>query len=292
MLKHRLLFGILMAIVLIGLVLLDGSLDGSLTQSAPDKPVQGTILIILLALIAIPAQFELGNLIKQTGMHVFQVITIPASILLAAAFFLAQYFDTHRFFTMYILLVPAFSFLTLFVVQAIQFGSEGTIRNVSGSFFAIIYLGFLSMFVLGIRVIFGPWALLTFIFTVKGSDIGAYTLGRLFGKRKLCPQISPGKTWEGLAGAMLFGGVVSFGFSYFSGIIASPLLAVSFGCVFGVLGQLGDLIESMLKREAQLKDSASSIPGFGGLLDVLDSPLATAPLGFTFFYFYEHFSAH
>lgn len=284
MLKYRLLFGTLMTIVFVGLILLDGYLDGSLSRQVPDKPVQATIFTILIALLAIPAQFELGNLIKQTGGHLFKSVSIPTSILLATAFFWAQHTDTHRFFIMYILFIPAFSFLALFVAQALKFGTEGTIRNVSGSFFSIMYLGFLCSFILGVRILWGPWVLLMFIFTVKGSDIGAYTLGRLFGKHKLCPNISPGKTWEGLAGAALFGVLVSLGFSQFCGIM-SVLWAIGFGAAFGVLGQMGDLAESMIKRDAASKDSSSSIPGFGGILDVIDSPLATAPLAFAFFYF-------
>ncbi len=284
MLKHRLLFGSIMAAVFVGLILLDGHLDGSLTKAAPNKAVQATIFMILIALLAIPAQLELGNLIKQTGAHLFRSVTIPASILLATALFWTQYGDNYHLYVLYLLLVPALSFLALFVVQALKFGTEGTIRNVSGSFFSIIYLGFLCLFILGIRIWWGPWVLLLFIFTVKCSDIGAYTLGRLFGKHKMCPTISPGKTWEGLAGAALFGALVSVGFSHFSGIM-TPLWAIGFGAVFGVLGQLGDLVESMIKRDAASKDSSASIPGFGGILDVIDSPLATAPAAFAFFYF-------
>jgi phosphatidate cytidylyltransferase len=284
MLKHRLLFGSIMAAVFLGLILLDGHLDGSLSKASPNKPIQATIFTILIALLAVPAQFELGNLVKQTGTHLFKCVTIPTSILLATGFFWAQYFDTHRFFTLYLLWVPAFSFLALFFVQALKFGTEGTIRNVSAGFFAIIYLGFLCSFILGIRIAWGPWVLLGFIFTVKSSDIGAYTLGRLFGKHKMCSTISPGKTWEGLAGAALFGAGVSLGFSHFSGIMPT-LWAIGFGAVFGVLGQMGDLVESMIKRDAASKDSSASIPGFGGILDVIDSPLATAPAAFAFFYF-------
>ena len=284
MLKHRLLFGAIMIVVFVGLILVDARLDGSISRQLPNKPVKAIIFTILIALLAIPAQFELGNLIKQTGAHLFKSVTIPASILLATAFFWAQYRDTYRFFVLYLLFVPAFSFLALFVVQAAKFRTEGTIRNVSSSFFSILYLGFLCLFILGLRIMHGPWVLLAFIFTVKGSDIGAYTLGRLFGKHKLCPTISPGKTWEGLGGAALFGVLVSLGFSYFCDIL-SVLWAVCFGAVFGVLGQMGDLVESMIKRDAESKDSSSSIPGFGGILDVIDSPLATAPAAFAFFYF-------
>jgi len=283
MLKYRLLFGSIMIVVFLGLILLDAHLDGSLTN-VPDKPIQATIFAVLIALLAIPAQFEIGNLIKRTEMHLFKSITIPASILLATSFFWAQFTHTDNFSIFFFLLIPAFSFLSLFIAQAVKFGTEGTIRNVSGSFFSIIYLGFLCAFILGIRISWGPWVLLMFIFTIKSSDIGAYTLGRLFGKHKMAPRISPGKTWEGLGGAMLFAAGVSFGFSHFCDIM-SPLTAAVFGVVFGVLGQLGDLVESMIKRDAASKDSSSSIPGFGGILDVIDSPLATAPAAFVFFYF-------
>ncbi|MCI0499800.1 MAG: phosphatidate cytidylyltransferase [Planctomycetales bacterium] len=271
-----------MVVVLTGLILLDGYIDGSLTKEMPDKPVQATLFTLLIALLAVPAQFELGHLIKQTGAHLFKSITIPASILLATALFWAPFIDNYRFHVIYLLLVPAFSFLALFVVQALTFGTEGTIRNVSASFFSIIYLGFLCLFILGIRILWGPVVLLFFIFTIKASDIGAYTIGRLFGKHKMAPKISPGKTWEGLCGAVLFGAGVSLGFSYYCDIM--PVLrAVGFGALFGVLGQMGDLVESMIKRDAASKDSSSSIPGFGGILDVIDSPLATAPAAFSLF---------
>lgn len=283
MLKYRLLFGTIMVVVFLGVILLDGHLDGSLSKTTSEKPIQAPLFTILIIILAIPAQFEIGNLVRQTGAHLFRVITIPASILLGTAFFWAQLNDAHRFFVMYLLLVPAFSFLSLFIAQALKFGTEGTIRNVSASFFSIIYLGFLCSFILGIRILWGPWVLLLFIFTIKCSDIGAYTLGRLFGKHKMTPRISPGKTWEGLGGALLFAALVSIGFSTFCDIM-SFLPAAVFGAVFGVLGQMGDLAESMIKRDAVSKDSSSSIPGFGGILDVIDSPLATAPAAFAFFY--------
>jgi phosphatidate cytidylyltransferase len=284
MLKYRLIFGTLMILVFVGLVLLDGHLDGTLTKASPNAPVKATIFTILIALLAIPAQLELGRLIKQTGAHLFKSIAIPASILMATAYYWTQFGLARQLWFLCVAVVPAFSFLGLFLAQAVKFGTEGTIRNVSASFFSIIYLGFLCGFILMIRLQWGPWVLLYFIFTIKSSDIGAYTFGRLFGKHKLCPSISPGKTWEGLAGAAVVAAGVSFVFSNYSGIM-SGLWAVAFGAVFGVLGQLGDLIESMIKRDAASKIRPASIPGFGGLLDVIDSPLATAPAAFAAFMF-------
>ena len=172
--------------------------------------------------------------------------------------------------------------MALFFCQAVRFGNTGVITNCGTNLFAIIYLGLLSSFVLGVRIDFGLWPLLMFIFTVKSSDIGAYTIGKLFGKHKFSPKISPGKTWEGMAGAVIFAAVVGSIFAGVCGIMPVRLGAV-FGSVFAFLGQLGDLAESMIKRDAARKDSASSLPGFGGILDVIDSPLATAPFAYLFF---------
>ncbi len=257
-----------MTVFFVGLILFDGWLDGSLLEAVPDKPVQAPFFTLLIALLTIPAQFEFGNLIKNTGAHLFKSVTIPATILLASGCLCFQF--------IYSFYVLAFSFLALFIVQALKFGTEGTIRNVGASLFSIAYLGLLCWFILRVRILWGPVVLLFFIFTVKASDIGAYTIGRLFGKHKLCPRISPGKTWEGLGGAVLFGTIVSIGISACCGIM-SVMSAAIFGAVFGILGQMGDLAESMLKRDAAVKDSSASVPGFGGLLDVIDSPLATAP---------------
>jgi len=278
MLKYRLIFGTLMTLVFVGLVLLDGRLDGSISDALPDAPIQATIFTLLVALLAIPAQFEFGQLAAQTGARVFKSITIPASILMATLFFWDQFLIDTR---MYLLVLPI-AVLALCGMQAIRFGTEGTIRNVAASVFSILYLGVFCAFIIGIRVQYGLWVLLFFVFTVKSSDIGAYAFGRLFGKHKLCPSISPGKTWEGLAGAVAVAAGTAFVFSYYFGIM-SGVQAVVFGAVFGVLGQMGDLVESMIKRDAASKDSSNRIPGFGGLLDVIDSPLATAPIAYAVF---------
>ncbi|HDS85530.1 MAG TPA: hypothetical protein ENN97_10095 [Phycisphaerales bacterium] len=278
MLKHRLAFGTLMILVFVGFVLLDGRLDGSLSAEIPDKPVQATLFTLLAAMLMIPAQLELGNLVKQAGARLIYSVTIPVSILLATMPWWTQLIRSPIFFEIFILIFP-FSLLALFLIQAIQFGAGGTIRNISASFFSIIYLGLFCMFLVWIRVFWGVWILLFFVSIIKSSDIGAYTFGRRFGRHRLCPRISPGKTWEGLFGAAAAAAAVSFGFSFFCDIMA-PLQAIAFGAVFGVLGQLGDLVESMIKRDAAAKDSSNSIPGFGGLLDVIDSPLATAPAAF------------
>ena len=286
MLRYRLLFGTLMILLFVALVVLDGFWDGSISQSKPDKLVQGTILTILILLIAIPANIEFASLAGKTGAKVLLPITIAASIALATTWYWNQrcacLIELAEFRFNHILLVISLSLFALFFYQGLRFGTNGVIKNCGTSLLAIFYLGFLSSFILGIRIEFGPWELLMFIFTVKSSDTGAYTAGKLFGKHKFAPKISPGKTWEGLAGAVLWASVVAVLFALFCGIMPW-LAAVVFGVVFAFFGQLADLIESMIKRDAGSKDSSEHVPGFGGILDVIDSPLATAPVAYLFF---------
>jgi phosphatidate cytidylyltransferase len=146
----------------------------------------------------------------------------------------------------------------------------------------LMYLGMLAAFVLGIRIDKGLWPTLMFFFAVKSSDIGAYTFGRLFGRHKLAPRVSPGKTWEGMAGAVVLATIISLAFAAVFGIMKiGPALAFGAGIAF--VGQLSDLTESMLKRDAKQKDSSNRVPGFGGILDVIDSPLFAAPFAYLFF---------
>lgn len=283
MLKHRLVFGTLMTAAFVGLILLDGRLDGSLwAPSVRGKP-QGTLFLILLCILAVPAQMELASLARNGGQKIFLPEAAIGSIIIAAGFYWANLSDIpERFLLYYSLLTLFFIFAGLFLTQLLREGVAGTLKNCSATFFSIIYLGFLSSFVVGIRVSSGPWALLMYIFTIKSSDTGAYVVGKMFGTHKLAPVVSPKKTWEGLIGAVFGGVLCAYLFSLFSGIMP-PVQSVLFGAVSAVLGQMSDLCESMLKRDASQKDASASIPGFGGILDVIDSLLLPAPLAYLFF---------
>ena len=284
MLRHRLIFGSLMILVFVGLCVVDGWLDGSISTSLENKPVQGSILCILIALIAIPAQLELASLIEMTKVKAFRSILIAGSILFATSWYWRQFFPSNflEFHLFYLLCVSVLSLFGILLYQAKRFGTEGVIGNCSVNFFAIFYLGFLSSFIPAIRIEFGLWAMFMVVFVVKSADIGAYTAGTLFGRHKFSPRISPGKTWEGMAGAVVGAVIVAVGFAAGFSIMNWPM-AVVFGICFAFIGQLGDLIESMIKRDAEQKDSSSMVPGFGGILDVIDSPLAAAPFGYLFF---------
>ena len=276
-----------MILVFVGLCLLDGYLDGSLTDSADDKPIQGSIFCLLIALITVPAQYEFARLTAKAGAHIFLPAAIVGSVLLATGWYWPQFFSQHpaqpfRFQLLYTLFVSVFSLFAFFAYQGRRFGTDNVIGNCGAGLFSIFYLGLLGGFSLAVRVDFGLWPFLMFIFTVKSSDIGAYTLGRLFGKHPFSPKISPKKTWEGMAGAVIFASIVAVLFArscgimtWWQGLVLGPI------CAFA--GQLGDLAESMLKRCARQKDSSQHVPGFGGVLDIIDSPLAVAPLAYIFF---------
>ncbi len=281
MLRYRLVFGTLMTAFFAAVVIFDGWIDGSLTASmADDEPVQGTIFCILIALLVIPAQRELSKLAATKNLKIFSPVTIISSILFATSWYWWQFPQIES--RLYLYFVPVCVLMVLILYQYIGYGISAVLANCGASYFSIIYLGLLGVFALGVRIDFGPWALLMFIFVVKSADIGAYSFGSLFGRHKFSPVISPGKSWEGMAGAVVTAVIVAVLFSISCDIMVW-WLAVIFGFCFAFIGQIGDLVESMIKRDAEQKDSANMVPGFGGVLDILDSPLLAAPFAYLFF---------
>jgi phosphatidate cytidylyltransferase len=277
MLKYRLIFGSLMLAVLFGLLYLDGKLSEAMV-------FDGAVFTALVALLAVPAQFEMRALAAKKGLEVMLFPAIAGSVILASAFFWTQFVKSEAqsdFFITYVTFTPALIVGAVFFEQAMRRGYESTIANCSATMLSIMYLGFLSSFIVGLRIKMGLAALLFAIITLKSSDIGAYTFGMLFGKRKFSPVISPGKSWEGLLGGAVFAAVIGFWLAGYVDFLPRWGGAV-FGVVFAFIGQLGDLAESMLKRDAGVKDSANYIPGFGGILDIIDSPLVAAPFAYLY----------
>ncbi|HEX5874642.1 MAG TPA: phosphatidate cytidylyltransferase [Pyrinomonadaceae bacterium] len=166
------------------------------------------------------------------------------------------------------------------------------IASVGATILGVLYIPFLGSHLIAIRTGFEPTLsahLLSFFFMVlMGADAGAYYIGRALGKHKLAPSISPGKTWEGVAGGILaalaMGALAHFWF--FRELPLKFILPLA--AVMTVLGMFGDLAESALKRGAGAKDAANLLPGHGGLLDRLDSLLFNAPLIYYFASFYFH----
>ena len=124
----------------------------------------------------------------------------------------------------------------------------------------------------------GALWLLYIMILVWGADSGAYMFGKLFGKHKLAPKVSPGKTWQGFIGGLFTAGIISWGYSAWANLDVSPSTLLLCSVIAALASVLGDLTESMFKREAGIKDSGHLIPGHGGILDRIDSLTAAVPV--------------
>lgn len=173
--------------------------------------------------------------------------------------------------------------LLLIIVQFRRKKNSGVIIDTSVVIFGILYVSWLFSFMIKIRYLPGGLGLLAaLLLMTKLGDIGAYFVGSHFGKIPLLPRISPKKTVEGAIGGLVF--------SVIGAMISKPFVGLSYpgmaalGVALGILGQLGDLSESLMKRDCQIKDSGNILPGMGGILDEIDSLLFTAP---AFYYYIE-----
>lgn len=178
-------------------------------------------------------------------------------------------------------------------------GRTGAIDRTVAGVFVAVYAGMPMALLVLIRRLhlpgdpsWGLWALLATIAITKSADAGAYFAGKSLGKHKLIPRLSPGKTWEGAAGGMLTATIVAAGCLYFlndpvsttpPSTGATVLSALVLGPVLMVAGLIGDLAESLIKRDAGAKDSGNWLPGLGGVWDVSDSLLAAAMPAFVLF---------
>ncbi|NIH15649.1 phosphatidate cytidylyltransferase [Serratia symbiotica] len=124
----------------------------------------------------------------------------------------------------------------------------------------------------------GAWWLLYVMLLVWGVDSGAYIFGKLFGKHKLAPKVSPGKTWEGLIGGLMTSALIAWLFGRYAPLNIVPVTLLVCSVIAALASVLGDLVESMFKREAGIKDSGRLIPGHGGILDRIDSLTAAVPV--------------
>ena len=167
-------------------------------------------------------------------------------------------------------------------------GRGGCTSRISGLTFTFCYLGVMPSFLLQIRWLDtshrAELMLLATVIAAKTCDIGAYTIGRLIGRTPLAPTLSPNKTREGFLGGILFAAIsvilLELALPLFrNGIVEAAL----FGAVVGIAGAVGDLTESMFKRDAHAKDAGTHIPGFGGVLDVFDSLIFAGPVAYGWF---------
>jgi phosphatidate cytidylyltransferase len=180
----------------------------------------------------------------------------------------------------------------IFFLEMRKFDQSRThFPNIATSLFTIAYVGVLMAYVALLRYVNDSIEpLLSTIIIVKASDAGAYFCGRLVGRIKFAPLLSPKKTWEGTSGGIITAGFVSV--VYFSKTIyplhnniypmEQPGVYVAYGCLLGIVGIVGDLSISLIKREMEMKDSGQILPGLGGVLDVLDSLMPSAVVAYLF----------
>lgn len=172
---------------------------------------------------------------------------------------------------------------------------NSAIDNIGTTFTGLVYPGLLSGFILAIREFYqtdpvmyaqGGYMIIAILISIWLCDSAAYFIGIAIGKHKLFPRVSPKKSWEGAIAGFVFS-IIGFSISkllFFDDI--SWIHTVSLGIIIGIIGQLGDLVESLIKRDAGVKDSSNLIPGHGGILDRFDSLLLTAPVVYLYMYYF------
>lgn len=285
MLRYRLLSGPMMILLAIAGGFVDGWLDTvQISESGRTLP-PGMIIAPALILIAGLAASELAGLLRRVGILASTFFTCTVTIvgLLVSAFVPESYSGVTGG------AVVTLSVAAVLVGSMIFYGrnktTDGMIAAAGGSLLSFCILGLMLGYVVTLRREHDVWVVLWVLLVTKSSDIGAYTLGSLIGRHKLVPWLSPGKTWEGLLGAVLFAGGIGAGGAALLGVFGiegrpGVLPGILLGGVFAIAGQAGDLLESVLKRDAGAKDSGGAIPGFGGVLDVVDSILLAAPVAY------------
>jgi phosphatidate cytidylyltransferase len=184
----------------------------------------------------------------------------------------------------------AFALLVLaaFLAEMAAFREPGgVVLRLALMVWTVAYLGLLPCFLAQLRWLpneRGTIALALAVFVPKMGDTGAYFTGRLLGRHPMAPVLSPKKTWEGAAGGMIWSTLTAIGINRLGPALEGGLLVdIGFGLTVGLTGLLGDLAESLVKRDCQQKDASQIMPGFGGVLDVVDSIVFAAPVAYLWF---------
>jgi phosphatidate cytidylyltransferase len=251
--------------------------------------ISDSVFILVIVLIAAAGLMEFYGLAEKRGLACFKWSGLIGGILLI----IGTFFNVtgHLGMSNSPARVNDFetSFLILFVLglcirQLFSKQNPAGITAIAVTLFGLMYVPWLLNFIQKITFFQGVNGKIFFIYFVlvtKFSDTGAYAVGSLIGKHKMIPRISPGKTWEGFGGAIFLSTVASLVFVCFFGnrmYGMTAIHAVILGVVLSVTAVIGDLIESLFKREAGVKDSGKFFPGIGGILDLLDSLLFNAPI--------------
>jgi phosphatidate cytidylyltransferase len=282
--KGAIFFRRLFSFVLLWTILLGALFSGH-------KALSDWVFLTIIAGLAVAGMLEFYGMVRKLGYACYDKWGIFGGLLLIVATFVyisgdfraaASPSRMNDFETSFFIIFVLGLCIRQFVSRQVNTG----ILAISTTLLGLMYVPWLLNFIQKINFfgqagVQGHYYVLYFVLVTKFSDCGAYATGSLFGRHKMIPRISPGKTWEGFGGAI----VVSTGASVLFARLAGPHLAgmtlthsIILGIVLSVSAVIGDLIESLFKREAGLKDSGHLFPGIGGILDLLDSLLFNAPL--------------
>lgn len=235
---------------------------------------------LVIGLLVIVAGWEWTNLMKiDSGSGKAGYLLLLSLSLAAAGYFLGLFagFDQDSARQMFQIAVALWAVIFLWVQGYPSSAILWSARPVLGLLGLLLLTSTWAAVASVLHYEYGQWLLLLGIAIVALADIGGYVAGNLFGKHKLAPIVSPGKTWEGFAGGLFFQLLLIAGLA-----IVFPALAVSSLLILiipvALYSVLGDLFESMLKRHSGVKDSSQLLPGHGGLLDRIDGIMAALPL--------------
>jgi phosphatidate cytidylyltransferase len=298
-LRNRLTFGPVMLAGLFLSLWLDHWIQVHTVEYNPyrGRGIAGVGVLLLLLIILPPATMELATLfaVDNVGVRPYRTIAALGSAALIVHAFATQFPRFQPIAASTLMFIVVFTMLFAALRRASGRKTQDAIVHMAGTVLATLYLGGLAWFLVALRVkgahhVTGSTVLILMILLcVKFTDIGAYFGGRSLGKHKLIFWLSPGKTWEGLFFGLLTAAAVGAVFASFISTDTRENFHLPwwkgaiFGAVIGGIGQAGDLLESMMKRDADVKDSGKLIPGFGGVLDVIDSPLLAAPFAYLLF---------
>lgn len=252
-----------------------------------------TVLLILCLILTLRSSWELVQLLTARAMQPSFRVTGPLCLVLVLVAWLFAFGVVDSTAAALGAVGGTFAgcVLVLLVAGAARYERPGASMETFGAELIVVaYAGLLLAVTAQLRWVTGAAAgylvLGSVIVAAKSGDTMAYTFGRLFGKTKMAPVLSPGKTWAGFVGAVVGSAAVTAAWLYFvtplfgdgSWTGVNPLLGAVYGAILGVVGLVGDLCESLIKRDVEKKDAAALMPGFGGLLDLLDSILFAGPV--------------
>jgi phosphatidate cytidylyltransferase len=245
----------------------------------------GVFYWILITIFLVGAAWEFVRLYRAVHSEPHEWVTIGGVLVVATA----RFFFTEAAIPLFVLLI-----LLAMTVHLLAFerGRDQAALDFGVTLAGIVYIGWIGSYLIDLRTHFGDlggWWLMIVLPIVWAGDTGAYSIGAVYGRHKMAPRLSPKKTWEGYAAGVFTSVLMGAFFTYaytaigarqpLSGLI-DPLQGALLGLVIGALAPLGDLGESMFKRQGGMKDSSNIFPGHGGFLDRIDSWLWGAAIGY------------